>query len=187
MIEKKVLRKKMMKKRSNLSISKKKLKDKSIYNQVINDQDYIAAASVFLFLSFGSEINTKPIVKHALDHGKQVFLPKVVGKNLELFEIEDFENLEKSKYGILEPKACCQAIGNCGIDFILMPGLAFDPSGGRVGYGGGFYDRYISTLPNYNEIPKVAIAYNFQVIDEVPMSEYDIPVDRIITNGVENV
>jgi len=95
MIEKKVLRKKMMKKRSNLSISKKKLKDKSIYNQVINDQDYISADSVFLFLSFGSEINTKPIVKHALDHGKQVFLPKVVGKNLELFEIEDFENLLK--------------------------------------------------------------------------------------------
>jgi 5-formyltetrahydrofolate cyclo-ligase len=68
-----------------------------------------------------------------------------------------------------------------------MPGLAFDSSGGRVGYGGGFYDRYISSLPNYKDIPKVAIAYDFQIVDEVPMNQYDIPVDRIIVNEVENV
>lgn len=187
MLKKEALRKQMIKKRSSLSKKEKKIKDQSIYNQVINDKDYMTANSVFLFLSFGSEINTKPIVEHALDHNKRVFLPKVVGNHLELFEIENFENLDRSKYGILEPNAYCQGIGNCGIDFILMPGLAFDPSGGRVGYGGGFYDRYVSSLPNYKDIPKVAIAYDFQIVDEVPMSKFDIPVDRIIVNEVENV
>lgn len=186
MVKKEVLRKQMMKKRSNLSKAEKRIKDQSIYKQVISDKDYREADSVFVFLSFGSEINTKPILQHALDHNKRVFLPKVVGNHLELFEIENFENLERSKYGILEPNAYCQGIGNCGIDFILMPGLAFDSSGGRVGYGGGFYDRYISSLPNYKDIPKVAIAYDFQILDKVPMSKYDIPVDRIIVNGVEN-
>ncbi len=68
-----------------------------------------------------------------------------------------------------------------------MPGLAFDQFGGRVGYGGGFYDRYISSLPNYEEIAKVAIAYDFQIVDQVPMSKYDIPVDRIIVDEVKNV
>jgi 5-formyltetrahydrofolate cyclo-ligase len=186
MVDKESLRKEMMKKRNSLSKSEKKMKDGSIYNQVINDPDYKSADSVFLFMSFGSEINTKPIIQHALDHNKRVFLPKVVGKNLELFEIKNFENLERSKYGILEPNAYCQKIHNCGIDFILMPGLAFDPTGGRVGYGGGFYDRYISNIPNYQEIPKVAIAYSFQIIDKVPMDKYDIPVDRIIRNEVRN-
>lgn len=187
MLEKEALRKKMIKERNGLSKKEKKIKDESIYNQVIKDKDYIAANTVFLFMSFGSEINTKKIILDALDHNKKVFLPKVVGKKLELFEIEDFENLERSKYGILEPNAFCQGIGNCGIDFILMPGLAFDSFGGRVGYGGGFYDRYISSLPNYKEIPKVAIAYDFQIIEKVPMSKYDIPVDRIIIDEVKNV
>src|SRR6056297_3532404 len=103
MIEKEAIRKEMMKKRNSLSKKEKKIKDQSIYNQVINDKDYMAADSVFVFLSFGSEINTKPIVEHALDQNKRVFLPKVVGKYLELFEIENFENLERSKFGILEP------------------------------------------------------------------------------------
>ena len=110
-MDKETLRKKMMKKRNSLSKRKKKIKDESIYNQVINDPDYIKADSVFLFMSFGSEINTKTIIQHALDQNKRVFLPKVVGKNLELFEIEDFENLERSKYGILEPNAHCPKIG----------------------------------------------------------------------------
>jgi len=186
-LEKDQLRKQMMKKRSSLSKKEKKIKDQSIYNQVVNDEDYNTADSVFLFLSFGSEIDTKKIIQDALDHSKKVFLPKVVGENLELFEVEDFENLERSKYGILEPNENCQAIRNCSLDFILMPGLAFDQSGGRVGYGGGFYDRYISSLPNYEKIPKVAIAYDFQIVDEVPMSRYDIPVDRIIVDEVKNV
>ena len=175
------------KKRSDLSKKEKKLKDESIYNQVVNDAAFIAADSVFLFLSFGSEIDTKKIIQHALDHNKKVFLPKVIGKKLELFKMKDFENLEKSKFGILEPNAYCESIGNCGIDFILVPGLAFDLSGGRVGYGGGYYDRYISSLPKYETIPKVAIAYDFQIVDEVPMNKYDIPVDRIIIDEVRVV
>jgi 5-formyltetrahydrofolate cyclo-ligase len=187
MLDKEQLRKQMKRKRKSLSSEEKKLKDQSIYKQVISDKDYIAADSVFLFLSFGSEINTNIIIQNALDHNKRVFLPKVVGENIELFEVENFENLKRSKYGILEPNAHCKRIDNCGIDFILMPGLAFDQSGGRVGYGGGFYDRYISSLPKDEEIAKVAIAYDFQIVDHVPMSKYDIPVDRIIVDEVKNV
>jgi len=187
MLNKDQLRKKMTKERSNQSKKEKKRKDQSIYAQVIKDEDYINADSVFLFLSFGSEIETKTIVQDALQQKKKVFLPKVVGKKLELFEVKDLENLERSKYGILEPNDQCKGIGNCAIDFILMPGLAFDESGGRVGYGGGFYDRYIASLPNYKAIPKVAIAYDFQIIKQVPMNEFDIPVDRIIINEVKNV
>lgn len=187
MIKKEVLRKEMKKKRDNLTKDEKIKKDLSIYNQVINDKEFNDAASVFLFLSFGSEIDTKKIIQYALDQGKVVYLPKVVENHLELYEIENFNNLERSNYGILEPNNNCRCIGNRNIDFILMPGLAFDQSGGRLGYGGGFYDRYIGTLPSYEKIKKVAIAYNFQIIKKVPMGKYDIPVDRIIVDEVKNV
>jgi len=187
MIRKENLRKKMKKKRNELSKEEKTKKDQSIYEQVIQDEGFINAESVFLFLSFGSEIDTKRIIQYALDERKTVYLPKVVSNHLEIFEIEDFDNLERSSYGIFEPNKNCKSLNSRKIDFILMPGLAFDATGARLGYGAGYYDRFIASLPLYDKIVKVAIAYDFQMIKNVPTTRYDIPVDRIITNKVKNV
>ena len=101
---------------------------------------------------------------------------------MKLFKINGFNDLEKGCMGILEPKDKCVEFINEKLDFILMPGLAFDKLGGRIGYGGGYYDKFLKQLSYYKEIPKVAIAYDFQVIDYIPMNDYDVRVDRIITN-----
>ena len=180
--EKKELRNKMKKIRNLISKENKQIYDEIIFNKLIIDSDFKNANNYFIFVNFGSEIDTKKIINYLLERNKNVFVPKVVGKDMKLFKINGFNDLEEGCMGILEPKDECVEFVDEKLNFILMPGLAFDKSGGRIGYGGGYYDKFLKQLSYYKKIPKVAIAYNFQVIDYIPMNDYDVKVDKIITN-----
>ena len=94
--------------------------------------------------------------------------------------IHSLDNLSKDKYGILEPDEDINPIEVDAIDLVILPGLAFDNKGGRLGYGGGYYDKYLSNISD-NAV-KVALCYDFQVIDTVPMEEHDICTDLLITD-----
>ncbi|AAK79064.1 5-formyltetrahydrofolate cyclo-ligase [Clostridium acetobutylicum] len=176
---KKELRKNMVLKRDSLEPDLKSIKDNMIYNKVINSIQYKSANNIFVFVSYKSEVDTHNIIRTAIADGKKVFVPKVISKEkgMEAAEIRGFFDLEKSAYGILEPKSS-NYIEPESIELLLVPGLAFDESGGRIGYGGGFYDRYMSLLDK--SAVKVGICYDFQVIDKVIMNINDVPVDKII-------
>lgn len=184
--DKKILRKEIIKKRDNIDISQKEKMDKDILNRFYESKYYEDAEKIFIYISYGSEINTRKIISKALKEKKRIYVPRTEFKTriMDAVEITSLDNLVESSYGILEPSIEKPYINPNELDLIVVPGVAFDRRGGRVGYGAGFYDRYFKKInqENAKRIIKLALAYEFQVIDkEVPMSEQDVPVDYIIT------
>ncbi|KAJ52765.1 5-formyltetrahydrofolate cyclo-ligase [Clostridium tetanomorphum] len=183
MEDKKTIRKEILKIRDSLSIDEREKYNKDIFNKVIINSYYKKAKCIFIFVSYKTEVDTHKIIKKAIDDGKIVCIPKVVSKSEGMYaaQIEKFNDLEPGKYGILEPKKHCKKINEEQIDLILTPGAVFDNKGGRIGYGGGFYDRFL--VKTKKSAPKIALAYNVQIINKVPMDELDVRIDGIISNG----
>ncbi|HEX9026827.1 MAG TPA: 5-formyltetrahydrofolate cyclo-ligase [Clostridium sp.] len=156
--------------------------DKNIFLKLINSEFYINANVIFTFVSFKSEVDTHQIIKYALQSNKTVYVPKIESKErgIEIFKIDNLEELKIGYFGILEPQASCQAVDSNNIDLILLPGIAFDRLGGRVGYGKGFYDAFLRKMNK--RVDKIALAYDFQILSKVPMNELDVKIDGIITN-----
>lgn len=165
-----------------MSYSDKEKLDDIIFNKIINGNYYKASRCIFIFVSYNGEVDTHRIIKYALKDKKIVCVPKVISKKEGMIsvKIDKFEDLKPGTYGILEPTDTSSTINACNIDTAFVPGAAFSKSCGRVGYGGGFYDRF---LKNTNEwCKKIALAYDFQIFDKVPMEKYDVWMDGIITN-----
>jgi 5-formyltetrahydrofolate cyclo-ligase len=180
-LSKKEIRNKIINNRDMLDLRTRSDMDEVIFNKFINSDYYKKAEVIFAFVSFASEVDTKKIIEYAIKENKTICVPKVKSREegFEIYKIKGLQDLEAGFYGILEPKVACEIIDYESIDFILMPGVAFDKYGGRIGYGGGFYDRYLSKLKK--DIPKIAISYELQIIDKIPMALHDIPIDGIIT------
>lgn len=172
--------------RENIQCENKLIMDKKIYDNFINSELYKLASNIFIYVSYNSEVNTHQIINQALIDDKRIFVPKVISKKDGMVAVEIFSLLELSKgyFGVLEPTNFDKKIEENEIDLVLMPGVAFDKSGGRIGYGGGFYDRF---LPKLNrDIKKIALAYSFQVFDYVPHELHDEKIDGIITDEYIN-
>lgn len=180
---KKELRKEIIKKRDELDCTEKKIKDKKIIEKLKGTKEYKEAKEIFIYIGFGSEINTKILIEDALEDGKEVCVPKVINKEMVFIKINSLENLVTSNYGILEPVGDKNNFNVDNLGLIIMPGLAFDKQGNRLGYGGGYYDKFLSN--NKINVKKIALAYNFQILDKVPSEEHDIKVDSIITEEKE--
>lgn len=180
-LNKKEIRKKIIDVRNNINSAEKILKDSMITEKLISSRFYKSSNTIFAFVNFGSEVDTRKFIEQSIKDNKIICVPKVISKEkgMELFVIESLEDLEPGFYGIMEPKKNCPSIDKSKLDFVLMPGVAFDRRGGRIGYGAGFYDRFLTDLNP--SVPRIAIAYQLQIIDEVPMEESDIRIDGIIT------
>ncbi|WP_160683452.1 5-formyltetrahydrofolate cyclo-ligase [Clostridium sp. C2-6-12] len=185
--DKKILRKEVLEKRNNLDLDKKEEMDKEILKKFYETQYYREAKKIFIYISYASEINTKKIINKALKDNKKIYVPRTEFKtrNMDAVEITSLDNLVQSTYGILEPSIEAPYIDPNELDLIVVPGVAFDRKGGRMGYGAGFYDRYFKKIKkeNKNKIVKLALAYDLQMLDKVPMSEQDVPVDYILTEN----
>jgi 5-formyltetrahydrofolate cyclo-ligase len=143
--------------------------------------EYRHASVVLAYMSLGAEFETDAFVRRALADRKTLVLPRVnrVLRRLDLFAVSDLDgDLAPGVWGIREPvpERCQPAIAG-DIDFALVPGLAFDARGGRLGYGGGYYDRLLGGLSAL----RVAAAFSAQMVDAVPMSEHDQYVDLVVT------
>ncbi len=140
---------------------------------------YQNARRLGLYASFGSEVNTWPLIGQALLEGKIVALPRTYPKKKELVFHRVFclSELVPGPYGLLEPPERNPQLGPEELDLIVVPGLAFDYQGHRLGYGGGFYDRLLGA----SRLLKVALAFSFQVLPEIPHQEHDLRVDLIFT------
>ena len=132
---------------------------------------------VYLYIDCKNEVMTREIMKKALAMGKHVTSPKVVGKDMIFYEIQSLDDLEPGYFGILEPREGLP-VADCEEALMVMPGVAFDRQKHRVGYGGGFYDRFLEKHPKFYTI---ALAFEFQMFDEVPVESTDILPDVVIT------
>lgn len=178
---KKDFRKYVLETRDSIEVKKRLEWDEIIFAKLINSKFYKESKTIFTFVSFKSEVNTHKFIEHALKDNKIIGVPKIETKQtgIEVFQINSLKDLENGYFDTLEPISKCPKINNENIDFIVMPGLAFDRDGGRIGYGGGFYDRFLMSLNE--KVSKIAIAYHFQVFDEVPTNGLDVNVDGVIT------
>lgn len=173
------IRKSLKKLRDSLTSDERESASNAVNARLFNMDCWKNAVSIYTFVSYNSEIDTYSIMKKALSEKKRLFVPKVEGKDMLFYEIMDIDrDLQPGAYGIMEPVTAAQDISRAGL--MIVPGLAFDNRKNRLGYGGGFYDRYLS-LPNVHTT--VAIGFDFQVIDKVPCEENDIKMNYVVTPG----
>lgn len=186
-MDKKEIRKMILNKRDNIEIEERILKDKKIFDSFVKSEYYKSAKVIFSFVSFGSEVNTKNIIVQAIKDHKTVCVPKVISKaeGIKTYRIEGLNELEEGYYHILEPKTHCIEIDKRTIDLIIIPGVSFDRNGGRIGYGGGFYDRFLYDIEG--AVLKIALAYELQVLQDIPMLQHDIRIDALITEREINM
>lgn len=145
--------------------------------ELFYETDYYKNASVIYgYLPYNQEVRTTAILAQALRDGKRVAVPKVYGDTMRFIYLDDLSKVETGYSGIPEPVEDGPVAENENA-LVLMPGLAFDKNGNRMGYGGGFYDKFLAEEPNH---PTVALCYGFQMVDTIPSEEYDIPVDYVL-------
>ncbi|MHC1683651.1 MAG: 5-formyltetrahydrofolate cyclo-ligase [Clostridiaceae bacterium] len=174
------LREKIGNLRELLSEEEKVKQDEIIYKKLIESDFYMNSKVVFIYVSFGKEVDTLRIINKLLEDGKVVCVPKVINKKegMRAIRINSLNQLIVGYFGVLEPTVEDEMIPE-NIDLCVLPGLAFDNQGGRLGYGGGFYDRFLCKVSEDTKL--IAVAYTFQILDNVPMESYDFRIQGIIT------
>lgn len=180
--EKNVIRKQMKSLRRNMTREDRFQKATEIFEQLITVPEYKRAEKIFTYVSMDDEIDTIMLIDYSLSLEKRVFVPRVSGNNMEFYEISDISELSPGYFGIYEPDINGKEPDYSRTGFMCMPGLAFDKNFNRIGYGGGFYDRYLS---GENRFYKAALAYEYQVLEHIPAQECDVKPDMIVTE--ENI
>lgn len=176
---KKALREKYRGIRSELSATEKEKNDAEIFNRLISFDKYIQSSTLLCFVSTDIEVDTKRLIQHALDNQKTVALPRCLDKNgnMDFFVIKSFDDLEQAFFGLLEPKKSCERLVDYSNSACILPGFAFDRQGFRIGYGKGYYDRF---LKSYIGV-KIGVCYNCCMANELPHGRFDIAADYIVT------
>lgn len=180
-MDKKSYRELIKQKRSLLDVEIKKEFDSNIRNMLFQTKEYKACETLFIYISIGGEVDTHEIINKSLALGKRVFVPKVNRntKDMNAIQIDSINDLvEVPPFNILEPKENSKVISEDSIDLIIVPGLAFSKNGDRLGYGGGYYDKF---LKHNTKSPRIALAYEFQIFDSIPIEVYDEKVSHIIS------
>lgn len=181
-MNKKDLRRKMLIKRSKLPLDKRNILSKTISGLLYETEYYKKAETIMAFINFGSEVNTRYMVEDSINLGKSIVIPITIPetKELKISRLLDYSELEIGFYNILTPKKeFLRFVDPSTIDLILVPGLIFAEDGYRIGYGGGYYDRFLSKIDP--SVPKIGIGFDLQIQDKVPTDKYDIPVDFMLT------
>ena len=176
------IRKKTIGRRELIPFEVRKIKDSLIKEKLFSLPEFARAMTILCYASFRSEVETSGIVSESIAGGKKVVLPKVDSKRrlLELYEVRDVSELSPGYKGIPEPPPTdARSAELKDIDLVIMPGAGFDISGNRLGYGGGYYDIL---LAGSRGIPKIALAYEEQIVGSIPAEEHDVKVDIIVTD-----
>ena len=151
-------------------------KSEALALQFYETEEYRNAKSIYGYLPYNQEVRTVPMLERALRDGKRVAVPKCYGDEMRFLWMEDLSQVEKGYAGIPEPIAD-EPVADDKTALVLMPGLAFDREGHRIGYGGGFYDKFLAQETGH---PTLALCYDFQMQEQLDTEEFDIPVDRVL-------
>ena len=194
------IRKKVLAVRDAITAADKAQYDAYIREIVTGMKEYREAEAVLAYVSYKSEVDTMALIQQALADRKNVFAPKVSGSEMEFWQISSLEDLQEGYRGILEPVQDVSFLDwvreGCKV-MMWIPGAAFDRERHRIGYGGGFYDRYLNrllqrleqTVPTEQPMPHserftlttAALAYECQVLEQIPYEEHDVKPDMLIT------
>jgi len=176
--EKRELREKIIEKARCLPKGYTTEADKKICEAVIGLPEYQRANTVFCFVGRDAEIDTRPILEDVLRSGKRLCVPKCIAKSvMEARRIEGFEDLAPAKFGLLEPVDACETVLPSGIDFIVVPCATCNTSGCRLGFGGGYYDNYLSAAGAFT----CMICRDELLCEEIPMESHDFIPNMLIT------
>jgi len=188
---KRKLRQEFLKKRDNLSREEIESKSENIERQLLSLPEFRRAKTVMLYVSFRSEVATDKMIRNALNLRKRVVVPVVDGERIEVAEIKNLEKeLAKGSFGIGEPKKeFRRRVDQKKIDIVVVPGVVFDKTGGRLGYGRGYYDRFLRSksirLKTSCSHPcaLIGLAFDLQITGKIPLVEEDVRVDKIVTES----
>ncbi len=178
MVCKEDVRRKLLKRRVSQNPEEKREKDGQIRERLSSLPEFAKAGSLLLYYPIKGEPDLTPLFYAIISEGRRLILPKVSGNDMRLITVEDPSQLRKGAYGIPEPSSG-QETEPSDVDLAVVPGIAFDRKGYRVGFGKGYYDRLLKKV----SAPKVGVAYSFQVLESVPRDEWDEPVDVVVTEN----
>ena len=182
------IRKQMKLQRNSLTDRDRALFNESIKKNLLNTTEYQRCGQLFCFVSFGSEIDTQEVLLQALLDGKEVYIPRIEeNASMEFYHIDHLQDLQPSRFGVPEPLPVevrrYQSRGKSeviGLPLMILPGLAFDPHGNRIGYGAGYYDKFFDRYPK-ELFYKLGICYDFQMVEQIEAEEHDVRADSILT------
>jgi len=182
-MNKEEIRRKIIKKRLSLSSEYIKNISEQVCINLAETVEYIDSQNIMFYVATRSEVQTEEMIKISVNVGKNIFVPIILTEciNLAPSTIYDFDNeLEKGEKGILEPKKeYYRLFPPEDIDLIIVPGVAFDLSGNRIGRGFGYYDNFLRKIGTSTKI--IALAFEMQIVEKIPNDKNDIPVHKIIT------
>ncbi len=173
--EKSNLRRILLEKRDSSSIDFIKIASKQIHNNLKQIDSFRKAQGIASYFPLGSEVKTQDIMQEILADGKELSLPRVIEDNLSFRKIGNFDDLEKGSFNIMEPKEDCPESKK--IDVVLVPSIGITRKGIRLGYGYGYYDRFLAS----SKASKITLNYSKQIVKSIPFSENDIKIDWIVT------
>ena len=172
------LRSLMLSQLMSLPEEKRHLDSDTISSRVLSSPLVEKSQRIHLYCSFGAEVSTKRLMVSLLNRGKELFVPRVISPGrLHHYRLENPDLLKCSRWGIPEPSDTWEREKNLNFDLIFTPGVAFDVTGNRLGYGGGFYDRFLESSSGF----RLGLAYSFQLIPEVKHEKHDQKVNAVLT------
>lgn len=174
----------MLEKRGALTPEQRRNASEQIVQQIFASEQYREAHVVFAFLPFRGEVAIEPLIEACWQEQKSIYVPRVdaKAKEMQFYAIHSGDDLELGHYGIREPRETCplyKETQDRPIDLVLMPGVAFDRNKHRLGYGAGYYDRFLSRLKEKPHL--LAPAYALQIVPAVPVDAWDRPMHTIVT------
>ena len=175
-MDKKELRRSIRERKRAMTEGEIESRSQKLGELFIASQAYRDAKTIYGYLPYNQEVRTVPMLEQALRDGKTVAVPKCYGDEMKFIVMTDLSQVEKGYAGIPEPIAD-GPVADDETALVLMPGLAFDPQGHRIGYGGGFYDKFLSREPAH---PTLALCYEFQMLPHLETEAHDIPVDTVL-------
>ena len=174
--DKKALRSQIRERKRAMTPEQIRISSEKLGEMLFASQLYQEASTIYGYLPYNQEVRTTFMLEQALKQGKKVAVPKIFGEEMRFIYLEDLSMVEEGYSGIPEP-IFDDPVAEDETALVLVPGLAFDAKGNRMGYGGGFYDKFFAREPNH---PTIALCYSFQMVEEIPVEAYDIPVDQVL-------
>ena len=179
-IQKAALRKHLLEKRDAISAELRDISSGQVHENLKKNLSFINAQNIACYFPIGSEVNTHEIMINILEQGKNLLLPRTVDENIEFYIVSDLKKLEKGSFEIMEPKDSCERAKK--IDCVLIPTVGVSKLGIRLGYGHGYYDRFLSST----DAVKISLTYSKQIVKSIPSDSHDIKMDWIVTE-YENI